>query len=141
MAFYMKAGRGPMMKTGKGIPQTFQSPDNQSEAMLQQKIDPKDGEFKKELETVRSRAKEGGFINTVKNIGTGLSHGYNSQGYDSKPSGAGVFKDKGGNKDLAASVGSAISTAYKYAKGDVPKKVTEKNKPKKVKASQKTYLD
>tara|TARA_R110000822_G_scaffold1534_1_gene7083 strand:+ start:1062 stop:1424 length:363 start_codon:yes stop_codon:yes gene_type:complete len=27
MAFYMKPGRGPMMKTGNGIPQTFQSPD------------------------------------------------------------------------------------------------------------------
>ena len=27
MAFYMKPGRGPMMKTGNGIPQTFQSQD------------------------------------------------------------------------------------------------------------------
>ena len=40
----MKAGRGPMMKTGRGIPQTFQSPENQAKALLQKKQDPKDGD-------------------------------------------------------------------------------------------------
>ena len=80
-------------------------------------------------------------MNTVKNIGTGLSHGWSSQGYDSKASGSGLTYDSGGNKDLGKSVSSAISTAYNYATGDIPKKVTKKNKPKKVRAPQKTYLD
>lgn len=44
MAFYMKPGRGPMMKTGQGIPQTFQSPAKQAEALYQKKQDPKDGD-------------------------------------------------------------------------------------------------
>ena len=43
MAFYMKPGRGPMMKTGKGIPQTFQSPEKQAGAILQKQQDEKDG--------------------------------------------------------------------------------------------------
>ena len=137
----MKAGRGPKMKTGEGIPQTFQSPGNQTEALLQKKQGPRDGEFKKELETVRNRDSEGGFMNTVKNLATGLSHGWSSQGYDSKPSGSGLTYDSGGNKDLGKSVSSAISTAYNYATGDIPKKVTKKNKPKKVRAAQTTYLD
>tara|TARA_B110000285_G_scaffold1716_1_gene1818 strand:+ start:411 stop:1106 length:696 start_codon:yes stop_codon:yes gene_type:complete len=40
----MKPGRGPMMKTGQGIPQTFQSPEKQAGALLQKKQDPKDGD-------------------------------------------------------------------------------------------------
>ena len=36
----MKPGRGPKMKTGQGIPQTFQSPENQAGALLQNKQDP-----------------------------------------------------------------------------------------------------
>ena len=44
MAFYMKPGRGPMMKTGQGIPQTFQSPEKQAAALYQKKQDPKDGD-------------------------------------------------------------------------------------------------
>ena len=43
MAFYMKPGRGPMMKTGQGIPQTFQSPEKQAGAILQKQQDEKDG--------------------------------------------------------------------------------------------------
>ena len=39
----MKPGRGPMMKTGQGIPQTFQSPEKQAGALLQEKQDPKEG--------------------------------------------------------------------------------------------------
>ena len=44
MAFYMKPGRGPMMKTGQGIPQTFQSPEKQAAALYQKKQTPKDGD-------------------------------------------------------------------------------------------------
>lgn len=40
MAFYMKPGRGPMMKTGRGIPETFQTPIRQD----LNKKDPKDGD-------------------------------------------------------------------------------------------------
>ena len=40
----MKPGRGPMMKTGQGIPQTFQSPEKQAAALYQKKQDPKDGD-------------------------------------------------------------------------------------------------
>ena len=98
----MKAGRGPKMKTGEGIPQTFQSPGNQTEALLQKKQGPRDGEFKKELETVRNRDSEGGFMNTVKNLATGLSHGWSSQGYDSKPSGSGLIEWAGTSDALTA---------------------------------------
>ena len=127
MAYKQNPGRGPMMKTGKGIPS----------ALLQ--VDPKDGsQYEKELKTVRKQNKEGGFMNTLRNIGTGLSHGYNSVGYDSKPKGP---YGESGNKDIGDAVSSAVSTAYKYATGNIPKKVTEKNKPKPKRAPQRTYLD
>tara|TARA_R110000737_G_scaffold200235_1_gene219815 strand:+ start:1892 stop:2290 length:399 start_codon:yes stop_codon:yes gene_type:complete len=132
MAYKQNPGRGPMMKTGKGIPS----------ALLQ--VDPKDGQFKKELETVRKRDSEGGFLNTLQNIGTGLSHGWGSIGYDSKSSGGkkgDLTYDSGGNKDIGDAVSSAVSTAYNYATGNIPKKVTKENKQKKVRAAQTTYLD
>ena len=135
MAYKQSPGRMNMPKTGRGVDTVALmtgSPARQN--------DPVDG-FKKELQTVRQRDSEGGFMNTVKNIGTGLSHGWSSQGYDSKPSGSGLTYDSGGNKDLGKSISSAVSTAYNYATGNIPKKVTKKNKPKKVRTPQKTYLD
>jgi len=132
MAYKQNPGGPRQARTGGNIPTSFMSGPMQKS---RQDI------YKKELETVRTQNKKGGFVNTMKNIGTGLSHGWNSIGYDSGPSGSGIMYDSGGNKDLGASIGSAVSTAYNYATGDIPKKVTEKNKPKVVRKAQRTYLD
>ena len=138
MAYKQSPGRLNMPKTGRGVDTVALM--TGSPARQDPKKDPVDG-FKKELQTVRQRDSEGGFMNTVKNIGTGLSHGWSSQGYDSKPSGSGLTYDSGGNKDLGKSISSAVSTAYNYATGNIPKAVTNENKPKKVRPAQGTYLD
>ena len=121
--FKMNPGRGPMQKTGNGIPT----------ALLQSK-DKKTEQYEKELQEVRKQDKDGGVLNTLSNIGTGLKHGWNSVGYDSEPIGkpGDLFYSPGGNKNLGKGISTAVSTAYNYATGSIPKKVTEENKPKKV---------
>lgn len=133
MAYKQNAGGPRQAKTGGNLPGQLHN------GGPLQKSKPEG--FAGELASVRKKDAEGGFMNTLSNIGTGLSHGWSSQGYDSAPSGSGLTRDAGGNKDLGKSIGAAISTAYNYATGDIPKKVTQKNKPKKVRASQTTYLD
>jgi len=138
MGYKQSPGRMNMPKTGRGVDTVALmtgSPARQN--------DPVDG-YKKELENVRKRDSEGGFMNTLKNIGTGLSHGFSSVGYDSSQyqgKNNPFVSGSSGTKDIGKSISSAVSTAYNYAKGNIPEKVTDKDKPKKVRAAQKTYLD
>jgi hypothetical protein len=131
MAYKQNAGGKRQAKTGGNLPGNLVNNDPKTP------LSPREKTYKKEVVNVIKKAGQGGLKNTIPNIGTGLVHGWNSQGFDSEPS----WGSEGGNKDLGKSIGAAITTAYKYATGDIPKGVTKKNKPKPVRAAQRTYLD
>jgi hypothetical protein len=108
MAYKQNPGRGPMMKTGQGIP----SP------LLQEKI-PTEKKVNKKIEK-QSKKEDKGFFKTVSDAysdayksGKGTVYGKGVKGQGLPGSGS-----RQGNKDLSVGIGAAVKAGYKHIFGD-----------------------
>ena len=112
MAFYMKAGRGPMMKTGRGIPEQLTS------GGPLQKIKPATQEKKVKVEKEKKK-EDKGFFSTVSDAYSNAYEGGKGTAKTSSISqGAPGSGSRKPNKDLLVGASAAIKAGYDYLTKD-----------------------